>query len=310
MNVYLDFCFSIYYICKHNFFLPNRIYPKYFIAMKRTILLIVFISIGFGVKAQWWKPQHKEFDTVEYVVMYDLKFKEDTIHLNYCQTEKQMLSIGSSRKITSYRAYNSYKLDMELKRRGEDGTSLDWIQSANFSMDYVATHLFDIFKDYDKGIITTNDHIFQMGLYEYEEPFDSFNWQITAETDTISDYICQKAICYFGGRTWLAWFTTEIPISDGPYKFCGLPGLILNIADTENHYSFEFVSIEEPSELMMVYDVIKDRVPTTKKEFFRQQDRLKNNISHGVKEMTSNEKAVQKAVEYEMSKNNPIELDR
>ncbi|MBQ8760729.1 MAG: GLPGLI family protein [Bacteroidales bacterium] len=278
--------------------------------MKKILVLIVFISIGFCVKAQWWKPQHKEFDTVEYVVMYDLKFKEDTIHLNYCQTEKQMLSIGSSRKITSYRAYNSYKLDMELKRRGEDGTSLDWIQSANFSMDYVATHLFDIFKDYDKGIITTNDHIFQMGLYEYEEPFDSFNWQITAETDTISDYICQKAICYFGGRTWLAWFTTEIPISDGPYKFCGLPGLILNIADTENHYSFEFVSIEEPSELMMVYDVIKDRVPTTKKEFFRQQDRLKNNISHGVKEMTSNEKAVQKAVEYEMSKNNPIELDR
>lgn len=278
--------------------------------MKKILVLLVFISIGFGLKAQWWKPQHNEFDTVEYVVMYDLKFKEDTIHLNYCQTEKQMLSIGRSRKITSYRAYSSYKLDMELKRRGEDGTSLDWIQSANFSMDYVATHLFDIFKDYDKGTITTIDHIFQMGLYEYEEPFDSFNWQIIAETDTISNYICQKAMCDFGGRTWVAWFTTEIPISDGPYKFCGLPGLILNISDTESHYSFEFVSIEEPSELMMVYDVIKDRVPTTKKDFFRQQDRLKNNFSHGVKEMTSNEKAVQRAVEYEMSKNNPIELDR
>ena len=38
------------------------------------------------------------------------------------------------------------------------------------------------------------------------------------------------------------------------------------------------------------------------------QNRLKNNVSHGISNMTSNDKAVQKAVEYEKSKNNPIEI--
>lgn len=33
----------------------------------------------------------------------------------------------------------------------------------------------------------------------------------------------QKATCDFAGRKWIAWFTTEIPIQDGPYKFYGLP---------------------------------------------------------------------------------------
>ena len=145
-------------------------------------------------------------------------------------------------------------------------------------------------------------------MFEYEELFDSFNWQITAETDTINNYICQKAICDFGGRTWVAWFTTEIPISDGPYKFCGLPGLILNIADTENHYSYKFLSIEEPSGSMVVYKVIEDVTKTTKKDFYKLQDKLK--ISHSIGMSSSNDKAVQRAVEYEMSKNNPIELDR
>ena len=145
-------------------------------------------------------------------------------------------------------------------------------------------------------------------MYEYEEPFDSFNWQITSETDTIHSYACQKAICDFGGRIWEAWFTMEIPISDGPYKFCGLPGLILNVADTLDHYSYKFISIEKPSELMMIYEVIEEKIPTTKKEFFKLQD--KNKISHSITTMSSNDKSIQKAIEYEKSKNNPIELDR
>ena len=275
----------------------------------RLILLaMMFPLLVQSANAQWWKPQHHVYDTVEFVVMYELKFKEDTTHLNYLQIEKQMLSIGKNRNISSYKAYNSYRFEMELKKKGEEGTSLEWLQSGLINMDYVSTHKFGIFKEYDNALIRTNDPIFQMGSFTYEEPFDSFNWQITSKIDTIHNYVCQKAICDFGGRTWEAWFTMEIPISDGPYKFCGLPGLILNVADTQNHYSFEFLSIERPSEPMFVYDVIKDRTPTTKENFFKLQNRLKNNVSHGISNMTSNDKAVQKAVEYEKSKNNPIEI--
>lgn len=275
--------------------------------MKKSLMLFAFVLLALNVSAQWWKPQHHLYDTVEYVVMYELTLREDTTHLEYSRTDDYMLSIGKNNIISSFRGYNNYRRDMERKKLGDEGVLLEQMQTGQYHSKYLPSVLkFDIFKEYEKRIVTTIDHIFSYGMYEYEEPFDNFIWQITSETDTIHDYVCQKAICDFGGRTWEAWFTMEIPISDGPYKFCGLPGLIINIADTQDHYSYKFLSIEKPSEPMMIYEVVEDRVKTTKKEFFKLQNR--NKISHSISAMSSNDKAVQRAIEYEKSKNNPIEI--
>ena len=277
--------------------------------MKKSLMLFAFVLLALNVSAQWWKPQHHLYDTVEYVVMYELTLREDTTHLEYSRTDDYMLSIGKNNIISSFRGYNNYRGDMERKKLGDEGVLLEQMQTGQYHSKYLpSVHKFDIFKEYEKRIVTTIDHIFSYGMYEYEEPFDNFIWQITSETDTIHDYVCQKAICDFGGRTWEAWFTMEIPISDGPYKFCGLPGLIIDIADTQDHYSYKLLSIEKPSEPMMIYEVVEDRIKTTKKEFFKLQNR--NKISHSISAMSSNDKAVQRAIEYEKSKNNPIEIIR
>jgi hypothetical protein len=59
------------------------------------------------------------------------------------------------------------------------------------------------------------------------------------------NYPCQKATATFKGRNYEAWFTQSIPFSDGPYKFSGLPGLILEIRDTQGHYVFQCVGIKK-----------------------------------------------------------------
>ena len=277
--------------------------------MKKSLILLVFMSIMINVNAQWWKPQHHYYDTVEYVVMYELTFREDTAYLDRCRTENHMLSIGKKRDVSSFRGYGTYRHNMELKKAGDSGLTEELIKTGRigkvFSDVPSSAIRCSIFKNMTSKNITTIDHIYMQGIYEYEESFNAFNWQITAETDTINNYVCQKAICDFGGRTWEAWFTSEFPFSDGPYKFCGLPGLILNIADTENHYSWKFLSIERPSELMMVYEVINDRIQTTKEGFFKLQKRYK--VSHTIGDATTNNDFVKKAVEYERAKNNPIE---
>lgn len=56
-------------------------------------------------------------------------------------------------------------------------------------------------------------------------------WKILPEKQKIGSYNAQKATASYGGREWIAWFTTEIPFQDGPYKFYGLPGLIVQIED-------------------------------------------------------------------------------
>ena len=271
----------------------------------KKLLLLVFMSIMTNVNAQWWKPQWQIYDTIKYVVMYELALKEDTTNLNRYKTENYMLSIGAN-NISSYRGYNSYLRDVEWKKLGDEGVLLEQLQTGQYrSKTLPSAHKFDILKNHNERLITTFDHIYLQGMYEYEEHFDAFNWQITSETDTIHNYVCQKAICDFGGRTWEAWFTQELPFCDGPYKFCGLPGLILNIADTQNHYSWKFLSIEKPSEVMMVYEVINDRIQATKEGFFKLQKRYK--VSHTIGDATTNNDFVKKAVEYERAKNNPIE---
>ncbi|CAI8810486.1 GLPGLI family protein [Chryseobacterium sp. IT-36CA2] len=57
-------------------------------------------------------------------------------------------------------------------------------------------------------------------------------WKILPEKQKIGEYNTQKATTNYGGRSWVAWFSTDIPFQDGPYKFYGLPGLIIKIEDT------------------------------------------------------------------------------
>ncbi len=66
-----------------------------------------------------------------------------------------------------------------------------------------------------------------------------FDWKILNEKEKIGTYNTQKATTEFGGRKWTAWFSSEIPLQDGPYKFHGLPGLIVKIEDDGKNYSWE-----------------------------------------------------------------------
>jgi len=64
------------------------------------------------------------------------------------------------------------------------------------------------------------------------------NWKILDEKQKIGEYNTQKATTEFGGRKWTAWFSSDIPFQDGPYKFWGLPGLIVKIEDADKDYSW------------------------------------------------------------------------
>ncbi|MBQ8737227.1 MAG: GLPGLI family protein [Bacteroidaceae bacterium] len=79
---------------------------------------------------------------------------------------------------------------------------------------------------------------------KYTEPIPKQKWTLTNETQTIIGYECQKATCRFRGRDFEAWFTTDIPVECGPWKFGGLPGLILKVYDKGRLYTFEAIGIE------------------------------------------------------------------
>lgn len=79
------------------------------------------------------------------------------------------------------------------------------------------------------------------------EPFIT-DWDITDRTDTINNTLCYIAATSHGGREYTAWFAPDIPISDGPYVFSRLPGLILKVVDSDNRYQWVCTDIEYDTE--------------------------------------------------------------
>lgn len=93
------------------------------------------------------------------------------------------------------------------------------------------------------------------GTLHYQDTLPSFAWNFTPlQCDSILGYECQCATMHYAGRNYTAWFTTELPLPYGPYKFGGLPGLILRIQDDEMQYKWEATGFEKSDAQIMAYD--------------------------------------------------------
>jgi len=87
----------------------------------------------------------------------------------------------------------------------------------------------------------TNSNYMLLNDVFFFDTEDKINWNLGSETKRFENYTLQKATATFGGRNWIAWFSKEIDISEGPYKFRGLPGMIFQIYDDKNNFDFTLV---------------------------------------------------------------------
>lgn len=87
-----------------------------------------------------------------------------------------------------------------------------------------------------------------MSLLTYKEPVIK-NWKLVDETKVINTIHCKKAEVTLKGRNWIAWYSSEIPLPYGPYKFSGLPGLIIKVTDDKGDWDFELVKSVPGSKL-------------------------------------------------------------
>ncbi|WP_163308277.1 GLPGLI family protein [Dysgonomonas sp. 521] len=103
-------------------------------------------------------------------------------------------------------------------------------------------------------------------------------WDITPDTLTVLGYRCQKATTNFRGRTYDAWFTSDIPVNDGPWKLYGLPGLILKAQDAENIFSFEIIGLEQLNPSVDISMAKSDYIKANRKDM----EKLKKKQSGGM----------------------------
>lgn len=108
-------------------------------------------------------------------------------------------------------------------------------------------------KDIDKYIIYELNTVHELKLLGnvYVKVIDSLssqNWIISDEVKKIDNYNVTKATCFFRGRKWEAWFCQDFPFPYGPWKFRGLPGLIIQVNDDNKRYNYNLVKIEQKHE--------------------------------------------------------------
>ena len=122
---------------------------------------------------------------------------------------------------------------------------------------------------------------------------DVINWKLSTDTKKVGIYNLQKATATFGGRNWIAWFNTEISLNEGPYKFQGLPGLIFEVADDQNYFSFNLVKSYQMKSTYNTSDFLESfagqkAIPITEKILLKKQMELFNDPLQDFKENFKN----------------------
>ncbi len=170
----------------------------------------------FLIFAQFHLAQNKRF-------IYEYKSIKDSTKQADVSTEEFYLDTNNSGSV--FYSYYSFKKDSISTEQG--------YRAANLSDKVLKTYpdfITSLFKMIDTDM--------------FQSPDDrKLDWQILPETIQIETWKAQKATTNFAGRRWIAWFSTEIPINDGPYKFRGLPGLIIKIEDESRSHIYMLKSI-------------------------------------------------------------------
>lgn len=102
------------------------------------------------------------------------------------------------------------------------------------------------FFDYENDTLITKDDIFKESKL-IKEKIPDFKWELLEESKIIDDITLNKATCYFRGRNYIAWYSTDTAIKAGPWKFQGLPGLIYEIYDETKRYNWFLQKVKTTS---------------------------------------------------------------
>lgn len=266
--------------------------------MKTHYLILFSLSINFiGFS------QNKLNDEFNYKITYNLTYRLDSISLEEPKSEYMILYLGDNLSLFSSRAKT---LANPIVVRGNTGYT---------SRSALTNFHYEILKDNKTNKLYYTLQIPKMqDRFYYTQDKNLFNWNISEETKLIKGYNSQKATTSFAGRDYIAWFSPEIPIAEGPYKFNGLPGLILEISDTDNDYVFEFIGLEKISPKLPYNINMKQYVKTEKKELLdlwyryrRDPFTYANNPNMKISPEI-HKKYVESFTEILKKENNPIEL--
>ena len=242
--------------------------------MKSVVYLLFLTSLAVQAAAR--EPM---IDRAHMKCLYRYVYTFDTLK-NELRDDLLILQIGKEVS----KCYSYYTFQCDSLRRTPDGakvwselfrraTEKDGIYG-DFPHVRMSTY---VYKNYPTGQMTITDRISSQG-YRYADSLHAQTWTMGDSTREVLGYTCQQATTDFRGRRWTAWFATNIPVSDGPWKLGGLPGLILKAYDERQQHVFTAVGLERVKDEPIIFNQQDGRnrrfEPTNRLEFLRMERRF------------------------------------
>ncbi len=212
----------------------------------------------------------QELGTANYRCTYKLSYSNDPNQVAKKTEDFMILEMGPIS--SAFYSYHTFRVDSAIKSDLAHGVP---------AMEMLASHSkygrkgvdYQIFKDKRLAKTITVDKL-AIQNFKYEEPLHAMKWEILNENSNLLGYEVRKAVCSFSGRDYEAWYAPAIAFDNGPWKFGGLPGLILKINDSKNEFSFELTGFQSLNPVKTLEIPEKKITEINKLEFLKRQDRL------------------------------------
>lgn len=231
-------------------------------------LLLLFVLLGTLTFAQ-----NKRF-------IYEYKLIPDSTDVSDIKTEMMYLDTSKDgSKYYSYTVFNSdsiMKADLERQLKATGSINI----TPPMKKPVVRYSVTKTYPDYKTFI----HRRLSMDAYKVSDD-RKIKWKVSSEKEKIGEWNAQKAEADFAGRHWTAWFSTEIPIQDGPYKFSGLPGLIVKIEDKTGSHRMELKGIRNITGDLDINVFEAKEVAINSKQFQKVLKEYENDPTKGIKQM-------------------------
>ena len=200
------------------------------------------------------EPPSEVLDTTRFVVSYRMLYQQRPEN-EHPMEDLLLLEVG--RNMTKFYSYKTWQTDSLVRATPPEQVMAN-LGSFHGGVQDV------LFRDQSAGRLTHTDQI-GMDHLLYTEPLPDCGWELADGERTILGYVCRRAACTFRGRSYEAWYAPEIAVSCGPWKFGGLPGLILTIRDDAGVLDLEATGVEQRVEPIRMTD--RNYLKTNRKKY-------------------------------------------
>ncbi len=220
-------------------------------------------------------------DKAKVRVSYEMSFSPD---VNFPEDKKEALTVLLvGKQYTLFVDY--YTLEMDSISRALHHQDASQMEIMNALLPVTKKIQFKpyVINNYPKKGEALFQQKLGMDTYRYTDNHVEMEWEINDSTKEIKGYACKQATCTYRGRNYIAWYSPEVLLNAGPYVFCGLPGLIFELFDTDGEYSFSLCGLQQLHTPISMWIPNRNIENISSKEFRKMEKNLADNPAEVLK---------------------------